>query len=149
MELSARDRERLRGVHPDLARVVEIAAARTFMRWCVFEGVRTIEKQREYFEARRTLTMRSRHLTGHAVDLVLLTPRGNPTWEPWRAYFELAPDVLEVAARLRIPLRWGGNFRKRDGRRWFDGAHFELDEEFYPDAQAAAAGAGEATPQGD
>lgn len=133
MELTAKDREKLKGVHQDLARVVEIAAARTFMRWCVFEGLRSIEQQKKYFDAGRTMTMQSRHLTGHAVDLVLLTPKGDPTWEPWRAYFELAPDVLEVAARLRVPLRWGGNFRKRDGRRWFDGAHFELDKEFYPD----------------
>ena len=141
MELSKRDLERLQGVHPDLVRVVEIAAARTFMRWGVFEGLRSIEQQKKYFDAGRTLTMESRHLTGHAVDLVLLTPKGAFTWEPWKAYFELAPDVLEVASRLRIPLRWGGNFRKRDGRRWFDGAHFELDREFYPDQPAAAAAA--------
>lgn len=138
MELTKRDRERLEGVHQDLVRVVEIAAARTFMRWGVFEGLRTIERQREHLKAGRTLTLDSRHLTGHAVDLVLLTPKGQFTWDPWQNYFQLAPDVLEVAARLRIPLRWGGNFRKSDGRRWFDGAHFELDREFYPDQPAAA-----------
>lgn len=138
MELTARDRSRLVGLHPDLVRVVELAAERTFMRWCVFEGLRTVETQRLYFERKRTLTMNSRHLTGHAVDLVLLDGKGRPTWEPADSYFKLAPDVLEAATRLGVRLRWGGNIRKADGRRWFDGAHFELLEEFYPDSPPAA-----------
>lgn len=138
MELTTRDRARLIGVHPDLVRVVELAAQRTFVRWAVFEGVRDIETQRLYFEKKRTLTMQSRHLTGHAVDLVLLDSKGRLTWEPADAYFKLAPDILEAAARLGVRLRWGGNFRNARGQRWFDGAHFELMEEFYPDNPPAA-----------
>lgn len=138
MDLTARDRARLKGVHPDLVRVVELAAERTFWRWGVCEGLRDIETQRLYFEKRRTLTMNSRHLTGHAVDLVLYDSKGQFTWEPADAYFKLATDVLDAAARLGVRLRWGGNFRNARGQRWFDGAHFELLEEFYPDNPLAA-----------
>lgn len=138
MELSKRDLERLQGVHPDLVRVVEIAAARTFMRWGVFEGLRTLDRQKALKAAGKTLTLNSRHITGHAVDLVLLTPKGAFTWEPWQSYHALGAEVLDVAARMRIALRWGGLFRGDKGQRFFDGAHFELTHEFYPDQPAAA-----------
>ena len=43
-----------------------------------------------------------------------------------------AAEVLEQAARRRIPVRWGGHFRTRTGKRFADGLHFELDADFYP-----------------
>lgn len=68
--LSARCLARLKGVHPDLVRVVE--RARESTPFIVTEGLRTSARQRELFNAGATRTLNSRHLTGHAVDLAVL-----------------------------------------------------------------------------
>lgn len=142
MKLSARDRAALEGVHPDLARVVEGAAARSFLAWFVNEGVRTPMRQKMLLDAGRTLTLDSPHLprvsiidgvertVGHAVDLVLVNGK-KADWV-FDHYFALAAEILETASRLRIPVRWGGHFRNRRGARFADGLHFELDRNFYP-----------------
>jgi peptidoglycan LD-endopeptidase CwlK len=68
-QFSQRSLDRLIGVHPDLVRVVQTAISIAKSDFMVIEGIRTLEKQREYFQAGKSLTMKSRHLTGHAVDL--------------------------------------------------------------------------------
>ena len=65
--LTPRDLDRLRGVHPDLVRVV--VRARAMDAFFVSEGVRTEERQRQLVREGKSRTMASRHLTGHAVDL--------------------------------------------------------------------------------
>lgn len=125
MELSARDRARLVGVHPELIRVVEIAASRTFLKWRVNEGLRTPERQKELMADKASMTLNSRHLTGHAVDLLLLKPDGAPDWT-FANYHALAAEVLDVACREGVKMRWGGLFRDAKGKRFADGLHFEL-----------------------
>lgn len=137
MILSARDRAALDGVHPDLVRVVEAAAERTFLSWFVNEGVRTPARQKMLLDAGRTLTLESPHLprsmliggalhhVGCAVDLVLLNGK-KADWV-FEHYFALAAEMLEAASRLRVPVRWGGHFRNRRGARFADGLHFELE----------------------
>ncbi|MFO0467523.1 MAG: M15 family metallopeptidase, partial [bacterium] len=68
MTLTARCGQRLAGVHPDLVRVVE-RAAKDGTKFRVIEGLRTMDRQAELVRAGKSQTMRSRHLTGHAVDL--------------------------------------------------------------------------------
>jgi hypothetical protein len=49
--------------------------------------------------------MNSRHLTGHAVDLVALD--GEISWQ-WEDYFRV-PATMQAAAReFGVPVRWGG-----------------------------------------
>lgn len=143
MILSARDRARLDGVHPHLVRVIEAAAGRTFIRWQVNEGIRTLEAQRAHLAAGRTLTLDSPHIPrsvfldgaqrtlGHAVDILLLTPAGKANWR-FEDYSTLAAEILDAAGMCRIPVRWGGMFRNKQGQRFADGLHFELDREAYP-----------------
>lgn len=145
MKLTARDEAALQGVHPDLAGVVRATAARSFLTWFVNEGVRTPARQLMLLEARRTLTRDSPHLArptivdgvsqklGHAVDLVLRAGKG-ADWA-FDHYYALAAEVLEAAARRRVPMRWGGHFRSKSGARFADGLHFELDADFYPRAK--------------
>lgn len=122
--LSKRSQERLNGVHPDLIKVVYRALEVTKVDFSVIEGLRTVEKQKEYVAKGVSKTMASRHLTGHAVDLY---PVGNPT--PWAKCKDVAEAMLRASSELGIAVRWGGDW-DMDGdskdERFYDGPHFEL-----------------------
>lgn len=123
MQLSARDKQRLEGVHPDLVRVVARAAETTDVPFMVVEGLRTRERQAQLLKQRKTTTMNSRHLTGHAVDLVPLADVDGDgdteiSWR-WHDYFRLAPVVKAAAVELGVSLEWGGDWRDfKDGPHW-------------------------------
>lgn len=122
--LSARSLSRLVGVHPDLVIVVCEAIKITRQDFTVFEGVRSLETQREYVERGVSWTMNSRHLTGHAVDLVPWI-RGGPRWEdkPCRVISEA---VKEAADKLDIKVEWGMDLWGKDG------PHYQLPWNLYP-----------------
>lgn len=127
MTLSERDRQRLVGVHPDLVRVIERAARDGSIPWRVTEGVRSMDRQAELAASGASRTMRSRHLTGHAVDLAVEDGRGGVVWD--RASYErLAVEILAAAKAEKVPVEWGGHFRS-----FFDGPHFQLPWSTYPD----------------
>jgi len=148
--LGSRSRAELRGVHPDLVRVVERAIQLTPVDFAVHDGLRTAEEQAEYVRRGVSQTMNSRHLEqadgwGHAVDLVPYV-NGKLRWE-WPPIFQIAGAVRRAAEELGVGIRWGGCWgllngsksepeelvrayteeRLRAGRRAFqDGPHFEL-----------------------
>lgn len=129
-KLGARSLERLKGVHPDLVKVVKRALELTEYDFSVIEGVRNIETQRAYVEKGVSKTMNSRHLTGHAVDLY---PVGRPT--PWDRCHNVAAAMLAAAKELGIHVRWGGDFNENgrsDDESFYDGPHFELSRRKYP-----------------
>lgn len=71
---SKRSLSNLEGVHPKGVSVVKGVMALQVMDFGVYEGVRTLETQRTYFNTGRSKTMNSKHLIqkdgyGHAVDL--------------------------------------------------------------------------------
>ncbi|MCX2590148.1 M15 family metallopeptidase, partial [Proteus penneri] len=66
--LSRRSEENLRGVHPDLVKVVHRALEITDIDFMVIEGKRNEARQRQLVASGKSQTMNSRHLTGHAVD---------------------------------------------------------------------------------
>jgi peptidoglycan LD-endopeptidase CwlK len=115
----------LTGVHPDLVRVVKRAAADSPLDFMVLEGLRTIETQRKYVAQGKSQTMKSRHLTGHAVDLAPLI-EGQVVWA-WPVYHRLAAIVKDAALAERVPLEWGG-----DWRTFKDGPHWQLPWKQYP-----------------
>ncbi|WP_431688949.1 M15 family metallopeptidase [Hahella sp. NBU794] len=123
--LGKRSKSRLVGLHPDLVKVIERAIQITPIDFTVLEGLRTIERQTELYKAGKSKTMRSRHLTGHAVDLGVLI-NGSITWEA-RYYQILADAVKQAAEGLGIPIEWGGDFNG-----FFDGPHFQLPWKQYP-----------------
>ena len=116
---------KLTGVHPDLVRVVKRAIEITPVDFTVLEGVRTVAQQRINVAKGVSTTMRSRHLTGHAVDLVPLV-NGKPSWD-WQYYHQLAPAVKQAAKELNVAIDWGG-----DSKSFKDGPHFELQWVKYP-----------------
>ena len=125
MTLTARCGQRLAGVHPDLVRVVE-RAAKDGTKFRVIEGLRTMDRQAELVRAGKSQTMRSRHLTGHAVDLAALDEAGRVTWAR-PAYEALAAQVKAAAAAEGVSVEWGGDWRS-----FFDGPHFQLPWSAYP-----------------
>ena len=116
---------RLEGVHPDLVRVVKRAIALTPVDFRVTEGLRSIERQRELVKAGASKTMNSRHLTGHAVDVVALL-EGKVRWD-WPLYDRIAKAFKAAAKAEGVPLEWGG-----DWPRFRDGPHFQLPWKQYP-----------------
>lgn len=125
MTLTPKDREKLKGVHQDLVKVIEAAAQKTPIDFCVLEGLRSKERQATLVAKGASKTMNSRHLTGHAVDIAPLI-EGQVRWD-WPLYHKIAPVVLGCADELGVEVTWGGSWKS-----FPDGPHFELNREVYP-----------------
>jgi len=123
--LSQKSRDRLVGVHQDLVKVVERTIEITEIDFAVLEGVRSKTRQEQLVKAGASQTMRSRHLTGHAVDLGAYVA-GSVRWD-WPLYHKLAVAVKQAAAELQIPIEWGG-----DWTTFKDGPHWQLPWKDYP-----------------
>lgn len=123
--LGAKSKERLKGVHPDLVRVVERAIQLTEVDFTVLEGLRTAARQQQLVKSGASKTMRSRHITGHAVDLAA-TIDGEIRWD-WPLYHKIAKAVKQAAAELKVPIEWGGDWRS-----FKDGPHWQLPWKNYP-----------------
>lgn len=123
--LSNRSLKNLEGVHKDLVAVVMRAIEITEADFGVIEGVRTLSKQRKLYEQGATTTMNSRHLTGHAVDLVAYVGR-NVRWD-WPLYYKIADAMKRAAFEVGVEITWGG-----DWKTFKDGPHFQLSWEDYP-----------------
>jgi len=121
--MTARDKTRLAGVHPDLVAVV--VAARQQISFIVMEGMRTRERQAQLVKSGASRTMDSRHLTGHAVDLAP-TVDGEVRWD-WPLFYPMAKALKDAAKARGIALVWGGDWPK-----FRDGPHFELNRDVYP-----------------
>jgi len=126
--LNERSLKNLEGVHADLVKVVkaaDVAAEADGIDFVVTEGVRTLARQRKLLAAGATKTLKSRHLTGHAVDLAALVD-GEVRWD-WPLYDQLAKYMKEAAENCGVPIEWGGDWRS-----FKDGPHFQLTWKAYP-----------------
>lgn len=143
--LGKRSRSELKGVDPRLVSVVELALTLSPVDFVVHDGLRTVAEQVGLVARGVSQTTNSRHLTGHAVDLVPWV--GALRWS-WPELFAIAGAVRDAARELSVPIRWGGAWdvtlnetendpkdvsaayalrRKAAGRRVFlDGPHFEV-----------------------
>ena len=77
----------------------------------VTEGVRTVAKQREYVNSGASQTMRSYHLIGRAVDLILF--KDGAIYNGIDQYAVLADCMDEAAEELGIEITWGAVWDKR------------------------------------
>lgn len=123
--LSQKSKDRLSGVHPDLVKVVQRAIDITTCDFAVLEGVRSMARQEQLVKAGASQTMKSRHLTGHAVDIGAYV-NGSVRWD-WPLYDQLSAAMKKAAAELDIPLEWGGDWKTLK-----DGPHFQLPWKDYP-----------------
>lgn len=136
--LSKASRDTMKGVHPDLVKVVERAIQLTTVDFKVGEGVRTVARQKTLVAEGKSKTMNSRHIPGKdglgkAVDLWVLK-NGKVVWDV-PSYVELSKYVLQAAKELNIPIRWGGDWNGNGNwkeEKFFDGPHYELLTSKYP-----------------
>jgi len=121
-KLSLRSKQRLSGVHPDLVDVVKRAIEIAEQDFSVTEGIRHIERQRQLVATGKSTTLNSRHLTGHAVDLVPYPV----SWD-WEHFYPIADAMKQAAEELDVDLEWGGDWKS-----FPDGPHFQLSWKKYP-----------------
>lgn len=138
IKLSSASEEKLKGVHPDLVRVVKKAALLCDQPFVVFEGVRTVERQRSLIAkgfSKLKNPFRSRHvptkdpkygLVSHAVDLVPLNAAGQPVWD-WKIIPPIARAMKAAASSEHVSIEWGG-----DWKTFKDGPHYQLPWRLYP-----------------
>jgi peptidoglycan L-alanyl-D-glutamate endopeptidase CwlK len=124
MTLAQRSETKLQGVHPDLVRVIR-RADEMGAKFHVTCGLRTIEEQRALLAAGKSKTLKSRHLTGHAIDVVAIDA-GGVTYDH--------PDMLAVAQKVKaaaadcgVSVEWGGDWKS-----FKDTPHFQLAASQYP-----------------
>ena len=116
---SAKSIEKLSGVHKDLQRVFLATISNSPYDFGISEGLRTLERQQELFDSGKSQTMKSRHLTGHAVDIVIFID-GKANWD-FDKYKQVAEHIKSKAKELNIPIEWGGDWTS-----FKDGPHFQL-----------------------
>lgn len=132
IRLSRNSLSKLRGVHPDLVKVVKRAAEISKMEFTVLEGMRTVDRQRELVKKGASKTMNSRHLTGHAVDVAPVSD-GKVSWD-WPLYHQLARVMKQAAKDVGVTVEWGGDWKS-----FKDGPHWQLPFKKYPKTQAVSA----------
>lgn len=124
--LTARDRQRLATCHPELVRLVEHVAR--FWPCMVLEGHRDQAAQDAAFArgATKLKWPNGNHNSypSRAVDLAP-TPLD---WQDTERFLAFADFVTGAARRLRIPIRWGGDWDNDPStpNRFQDLVHFEL-----------------------
>lgn len=127
---SNRSLSSLNGIHPDLRRVIDRALQSSPLDFAVIEGLRTKARQEQLVASGASTTMNSRHLTGHAVDLLPIDPTTGKGEFAWPLYDKLGPAVKAAAKKEGVPLIWGGDWTS-----FKDGPHFELDRRVYNEAK--------------
>ena len=125
-KFGSRSLKNMVGIHPDLRRVLDRALQDSSLDFSVIEGLRTLDRQKQLVASGASQTLNSRHLTGHAVDLLPIGPDGKSAFD-WPLYNQLGPAVKAAAEAEGVALDWGGDWKK-----FKDGPHFELDRFVYP-----------------
>ncbi len=123
--LNERSEAKLEGVHADLVKVVRRAAEICEIDFVVVEGLRTMKRQRELVAKGASKTLKSRHLTGHAVDLAPVID-GEISWA-WPPFYIIADAMDAAAQELNVAIEWGGRWKT-----WKDGPHWQLPWKEYP-----------------
>ena len=140
-KLSERSLNSLKGVNPNLVKVVERAIELTEQDFLVLEGVRSKEQCYINYGKGRTVAqcsakgvptkyaqpslskvtwlnnpLASKHVTGSAVDLV-----PSPIdWDTISKFTTISKAMKQAAKELGVDLEWGGDWTKKDY------PHFEL-----------------------
>jgi len=139
-------------VHPVLADTAALALRLSDQDFCVYEGLRTADRQAKLVKQGYSKTLESKHLRqsdgyGHAVDLVPWI-QGHPKWD-WGGCYAIAVAMTRAATRLGVAnkIRWGAVWdrtladlagdnvamtravvdyaNRHQGKDFLDGPHFE------------------------
>ncbi len=123
--------EKLSTVNSQLASVARKALELTPIDFGITEGRRSIEKQQQLVAEGASKTMKSKHLTGHAIDIVCYAD-DKITWD--LEYYQIVANAFALACEeLHLNVRWGGSWKVNDftldpENKFIDAVHFELIE---------------------
>lgn len=127
-KFSKNSKGKLSTVHSDLQILMEVVLRTNMFDLTVIEGIRSDRRQKMLLDRGITKTLKSKHLTGHAVDIGI-HKGGKLDFDDTRAYYVLAGTILLEAKRLGISVRWGGNWdsdQNFDDQSFNDLVHWEL-----------------------
>ena len=119
-KFSERSLRNLKGVDEKLVNLMTEVLSISLHDFGITEGLRTIEKQKEYVRAGKSQTMNSYHLKGKAVDIVVYKDK-KVTWD-LKYYKEIADIVKKIAVEKGLKITWGG-----DWKTLVDGPHFQIE----------------------
>lgn len=119
-KFSQRSLNNLKGVDERLVRLMKDVLSISPHDFGITEGLRTIEKQREYVRTGKSQTMNSYHLKGRAVDIVVYK-NGKISWK-LDYYRDIADLVKKIAEHDGLKITWGG-----DWKTLVDGPHFQIE----------------------
>lgn len=133
MLLSKSSEAKLKGVHPDLVRVVLRCAKDwkdTQFTFGITCGVRTLEEQKVLVKKGASKTLKSRHIPAkngysHAIDVVAFID-GKVRWD-WPLYDKISKAMKAAAKAEKVPVEWGGDWVS-----FRDGPHYQLPWASYP-----------------
>ena len=133
-KLSKRSLDRLDGVDEQLVGVVNRAIRITKVDFGVICGLRTVAEQEALVASGASQTMKSKHIDGHAVDLMAYVG-SRASWE-LSLYDDIADAMAESALSLGVRLRWGAAWTVPDIALWFaDGKTMEAAMNSYIDTR--------------
>jgi len=120
-KLSNRSLEKLEGVNPLLVDTVKRAIEVSSVDFGVIYGVRSLAEQKRLYEAKRSQTMKSKHLVqedgySHAVDLMAYDG-SNPSWDIVM-YDDIADAMKEAALETGAKICWGAAWQIDDIAKW-------------------------------
>lgn len=121
---SRRSLRNRRGVHADLLKLCDTALILSDYDFVIIDGLRTEEEQRAHIRAKRSWTMNSRHLTGHAIDFAV--------WHRGRVrrdikyYWPVVEAFKHASEGHGVRITCGADWRSRDM------GHVELSWDDYP-----------------
>ena len=115
--LSQRSLNNLRGVDDRLVQVVHRAIEVSTIDFAVIEGLRSAEKQMEYYnKGASQIAVGGTHCEGRAVDLMAIHD-GQGSWD-LTYYDDIAEAMRTAAIELNVGLRWGSAWHISDIRDW-------------------------------
>ena len=124
---SQRSIKAMAGVHPDLVKVAYRALELCNTDFTVIEGVRTVEKQREYLAKGASRTMKSYHLVhedgyGHALDIYPYYDGSVQCEAPYAKFKEISEAMKAAATELGVRITWGGDWKS-----FQDTPHYQIE----------------------
>tara|TARA_R100000742_G_C4273378_1_gene92911 strand:- start:755 stop:1159 length:405 start_codon:yes stop_codon:yes gene_type:complete len=130
--LSKRSLGNLEGVHEDLCAVMKASITDSPHDFIIIEGLRSLQRQKKLVADGASTTLRSRHITGHAIDFVAWVDHDGDgkkeiSWH-WGYYNTIADHMKKVAQGLDIEIDCGADWKK-----FPDGPHVQLSRQKYPE----------------
>lgn len=120
-KFGVRSKSNLTGVKPQLQALFNEAITNSPYDFVVTCGLRTIEEQRVLVATGKSTTMKSKHLTGNAVDFACFDENGKITWEA-KYYKAVAAHIKKLALKSGLKITWGGDWKS-----FVDMPHIQLE----------------------